>query len=343
MAWDDIQGQGFAKRVLQTHLSHACVAGAYLLIGPEGIGKRRLALEMAKALNCTAEGNRPCDRCPTCTQIARGSHPDVYLVVPGGASEQIGIDRIRLLLGRIALRPFSAATHVVVIDGAERLTEEAANGLLKSLEEPSARTRFLLTTSQLSHCLPTIVSRCQLLRCQPLPREVVQRLLTDTQGCDPQVARAVAKVSRGSASRAINLASRWTDYHAVVERLATEPASSWMERPLPETRQEVMGLLEGMIGWLRDVSMAAAAASVESEWLAHTAQEGSVRDQARTVDADRCVEAVFELIELRSSLDAFVSPRLVAALAREKWLGLVTASRDVAGHPPTISGGRPVR
>ena len=331
MGWDDVYGHDEAKRLLRGHLASGEIPGAYLLIGPEGVGKRQLALEMAKALNCTgASSVRPpgppgafpeagCDACPTCAQIAKGTHPDVHRLIPSGASEQIKIDDVRQLLGRLALRPFNAAIQVALIDGADRLTEEAANALLKALEEPSGRARFLLTTSRPADCLPTVVSRCQLIRCGPLSNEVVVRLLSDVHGCDRRTAEAAARVSGGSVSKALDLAGRWESYERTLDRLALRRPAEWLEQAMPETREEVAQLLEEMTAWLRDVAMAAAGAP---EHILHAAHGAAVQEQAAMVDVDRCVATAFELLALRESLEQFVSPRLVASLAREKWLSL---------------------
>lgn len=319
MAWDDILGQSLAKQVLQTHLADGRVAGAYLLVGPDGVGKRRLAMEMARALNCVGSGARPCDACLVCSQIGRGVHPDVHLLLPGGPADQIKIDDVRHLLGRIALRPFSAATQVAVIDGAERLTEEAANGLLKALEEPSARTRFLLTTVRFTRCLPTIVSRCQVIRCAPLSSDAVKRILVEQQGCEVAIAEAVARLAGGSASRAIELASRWAAHQQLCAHLANDAPSAWLEQPLPETREGVAQLVDGMTAWLRDLAVTAAA---DADRAVHAGHADALRRQALAVDLDQCLSTAVELMALRESLEQFVSPRLVASLAREKWLAL---------------------
>lgn len=320
MSWDDIIGQDVAKRQLQTHLASGRVANGYLLAGPDGVGKRRLALEMAKSLNCTAEGIQPCDACRTCTQIVKGIHPDVHVLSPGGASEQIRIDAIRHLLGRLALAPFNAHFQVAVIEGAERLTEEAANSVLKALEEPSIHSRFLLTTARLSDCLPTIVSRCQLIRCQPLPAELITKLVASQQPAVGTSAAAVARLSGGSASQALALAGRWESSQQLHARFASEQPADWVTQPLPESRQEVAQLLDGMMHWLRDVAVAASSVAP----VHHAAQERAIRRQAQVVDLDRCLQTVVELVALRDSLEQFVSPRLVATLAREKWLELVS-------------------
>ena len=320
MSWNDIVGQDVAKQQLQAHLASGRVANGYLLTGPDGIGKRRLALEMAKALNCTAEGAQPCDDCRTCTQIAKGTHPDVHLLSPGGASEQIRIETVRQLLGRLALAPFNARFQVAIIEGAERLTEEAASSLLKSLEEPSAHGRFLLTTAHLSDCLPTIISRCQLIRCQPLPVELITQLVASQQPAVGTSAATVARLSGGSASQALALAGRWEAHQHLLARLASEQPTDWVTQPLPESRQEVAQLLDGMMAWLRDIAVSASSGGP----VAHVAQERAIRRQAQAVDLDRCLETVVELVALRESLEQFVRPRLVATLAREKWLELVS-------------------
>ncbi|MBI3331031.1 MAG: DNA polymerase III subunit delta' [Candidatus Omnitrophica bacterium] len=318
MAWTDIIGHEFAKRLLQANLAAGAVAGAYLFAGPGGVGKRRLALEMAKALTCAAPGARPCDACPSCRQVGRGEHPDVHVLLPGGASDQIRIDDIRHLLGRFALQPFSARVQAAVLDGAERLTEEAANSLLKALEEPSARARFFLTTARLSDCLPTIVSRCQLIRCRPLPLETVERVLRE-RGVAPETAAAAARLSGGSVSQALELAGRWPAYRELVARLADRSPSAWLEGALPETRQDVAQFLDGLMDWLRDVALTAAGGA---RWVRQAAHAEALRRQAAAIDPDRCLEVASELVSLRESVDQFVSPRLVAALAREKWLEL---------------------
>lgn len=320
MAWTDIIGHDLAKRIFQSHLASGRLPNAYLLVGPDGVGKKRLALEMAKALNCTADvPQRPCGSCRTCSQIARGTHPDVHLVSPGGASEQIKIEQIRTLIGRLGLRPFSAAYQAVVVDGADRMTEEAANSLLKALEEPSATTKFVLTTSRLNACLPTIVSRCQTVRCQPLPPAVVEQFLAG-QGINAAAARSVARLSGGSMSRAADLADRWDAYRKLLDRLSNGGVAAWVEASGGDTRQDVARLLEGMVAWLRDIIVASAGESVQ---LAHADRAEDIERLARRTDVDRCLETAAELIRLRESIDQFVNPRLIAALAREHWLLLV--------------------
>ena len=325
MAWADVLGQDFAARILRTHLATGRVAQAYLLAGPDGVGKRRLALEMAKALVCEAgDGSRPCEACRTCRQIGRGAHPDVHRLTPGGASQQIKIEEARQLISRLALRPFSARAQVAIIEAADRLTEEAANALLKTLEEPSTQTRFVLTSAHPASCLPTIISRCQLIRCRPLPWDVIARILVEQQHCEPRLAQTIARLAGGSASAALGLAERWTQREAWLARLGSDRAADWLETPMPETREDVAHLLEVMVGWVRDLAVAATA---EAPHLAHAAHTEALPRQARGFDVERCGDAAMELLALRESLEQFVSPKLVAALAREQWFILTAVPR----------------
>ena len=304
MAWTDILGHDSAKQLLQANLADGTVAHAYLLAGPDGVGKRQLALEMVRTLMGPARGS---------------VQPDLHLIAPSGASNQIKIEDIRTLLGRVALRPFNAAFQVAFIDGVDRLTDEAANSLLKALEEPSKYTKFLLITSRLSFCLPTIVSRCQLVQCSALSPEVITRLLMERHACDASVAESVSRLACGSLSRAADLAGRWTAYQRLCERLADAHPTTWLEQPLPESREAVAQLLEAMIAWLRDVSVAA----VDRARIAHAAHAAALSRQAASIDIEHCADTALALHALRESLDQFISPRLVASLAREHWFGLI--------------------
>jgi len=319
MSWDAVYGQDFAKQYFSAHWSSSRINGAYLLEGPAGVGKARLALEAAKALNCLESAGNACDRCASCRQIEKGIHPDVHRILPEGASAQIRIGAVRAVLGRIALRPYSGRFQVVVLEGAEAITDEAANSLLKSLEEPPGHTCFLLTTARVSNCLPTIVSRCQRVRCQRLPEEAIARILTEHQACEAGAASMVARLSKGSAAKALEIARRWEAHQSRASWMSGDQKLAWLKISEPESRQEVQELLDGMMVWLRDVAVTGVGGS---QWIVSADQAGPLERQARHLHPERCCQGVLELSRLRESLDQFANPKLVAALAREKWMEL---------------------
>ncbi|MBI4309561.1 MAG: DNA polymerase III subunit [Candidatus Omnitrophica bacterium] len=138
------------------------LAHAYLFVGPAETGKAPTALAVAQLVNCDA-ANAPCHDCVSCRKIASGNHPDVRMV-GGDENEAIKIDDVRQVLGRVALRPFEARLKVFVLRDAQRMTTEAANALLKTLEEPAPNTLMILTTAVPEACLDTIKSRCHMVK-----------------------------------------------------------------------------------------------------------------------------------------------------------------------------------
>lgn len=298
MSWADVQGQPLALQILQGHLRQGRIAPAYLFAGPEGVGKRLTALELAKALNCQ-QPDGPCDQCPQCQRIIRRMHPDVHLLEPTGALGLVHLEDAHQALERIALRPFMGRTQVVIINGADRLTEEAANGLLKSLEEPPPSARFLLLTSRPSNCLPTIVSRCQLIRFQRLPSSVIAQLLLRHQACDAPTAEHVSRLAQGSGERAVELAGRWEAWQEIMAHLGSDRPMKWLAWNPPTDRRELAQWLGCSIARLRDAAVNAPA------------------------DSGRYVDAALELVEYAASLqEQLVSVRLVGTLLRETWIAL---------------------
>ncbi len=159
--------------------------------GPNGVGKRLTARETARAMMCeTREG---CDTCGHCHKLASGNHPDYTEVHPDGAD--IKVQQIRDIAENLHFRPFEARVRVIVIDGAERLREEAANAFLKSLEEPPDYVYFILVCSDLKALLPTILSRCQKIAFQSLSQEDKSKILTHRFQIEEGLARNLAGIS----------------------------------------------------------------------------------------------------------------------------------------------------
>jgi DNA polymerase III subunit delta' len=177
---------------------------AYLFHGPSGTGKRTVARAFAAAL--LAEGARDPDGVGE--RVARGTHPDLTWVRPSGAAEMLVGDIEEAVVAGAARTPFESARRVFVIEGVDAMNDQAANRMLKTLEEPPRFVHLVLVTDRREDVLPTIASRCQHVRFDPLPSaRIAARLQEGSEGSDPERARACARLAMGDARLAARLAS----------------------------------------------------------------------------------------------------------------------------------------
>ncbi len=203
MSFSSIVGHKEVIEALKRAIQSERIGQAYLFSGPEGIGKRLVALSFAKALNCEEGGGDFCGSCRSCRKIEEGNHPDVLSIAPQGRF--IRIDQTRDLQGFLRLRPVEARWKVAIIDGAERMNTYAANSLLKTLEEPSSRRVIILVAGRGGVIPPTLVSRCQKVRFSPLKEGEVLTWLKEHLGIPEEEARLKARFCKGSIKRALEI------------------------------------------------------------------------------------------------------------------------------------------
>ena len=252
MAFSEVIGHQRPLQILRRVIDTGRVHHAYLFTGMEGIGKRLAALNMAKALNCVNQAGEACDHCRSCQLIAKGMHPDIILIEPTG--ESVKIEQIRELERSIAFKPYEARWRVILIDGAEQLTREAANALLKTLEEPPPRTTIILSAITTETLPPTVVSRCQRIRFSPLSREEVNKVLLDRLSAE--AITILAPLAGGSPGRALQMNGEEVTR---VKGLLLSALSPSLNRRLLVARElaheQGWGkmFLEIFGGWLRDL------------------------------------------------------------------------------------------
>ncbi|MDT5121590.1 MAG: polymerase subunit delta [Acidobacteriota bacterium] len=216
-----LAGNQRVKDIMRRMLSAGRVPGALMFAGEDGVGKKLFALEMAKMLNCrTPEGVEACDRCSSCVRISQSKfpdysdaednkkkliwsdHPDVALARPFNRLLRIG--PMRELEREANFRPFEGKARMFIVEEADKLNPQSSNALLKTLEEPPPTSHLILITSRPASLLPTIRSRCQMIRFSPLvPAEIEAHLLSGKQ-FSPADARLLSRVARGSIGRALS-------------------------------------------------------------------------------------------------------------------------------------------
>ncbi len=246
MSFKEIIGHDRQVEHLRNAMRNRRLAHAYLFLGKEGIGKRMVALNLAKALNCLRGDEEPCDECPSCLKANRLHHPDVLLVEPHG--QWIRIDQIRDLQRELSHRPYEGKRRVCIFTGADRMRQEAANALLRILEEPPLHTVLILLAANGDFILPTITSRCQRITFNPLPTERIAEVLQSRLGLKREEAHILASLADGSLGKALQ-----TDLD-FVHRARREIIEKIIDLPSYGAEQ-ILGLAEEMTKGNDDLPM----------------------------------------------------------------------------------------
>lgn len=202
----DIIGQEHIKEHFQNAIRQKKVSHAYILQGERFSGKEYIAKLFAQALQCQEEGMDPCNRCQSCIQVASGNHPDIIFVTHEKPNS-IGVDDVRMQINQdVGVKPYKSPYKIYIVNECEKMTPQAQNALLKTLEEPPAYTVILLLTTSLDALLPTILSRCVVLNMRPVKDELVKNYLMGELQVPSYKADICVAFARGNIGKARLLA-----------------------------------------------------------------------------------------------------------------------------------------
>lgn len=203
--FDEIAGFSDVKKHLQGAILSSKVSHAYIIEGERGMGKKTLAHTFAKVLECEEGGIEACDHCQSCLLFDHENHPDV-IHIEATKKTGLGVDDIRERINRdVVIKPYIYRYKIYIIHDADKMTIQAQNALLKTLEEPPSYVRFLLLASHLQPFLQTILSRCVVLKLKPLSQEVIKAYLTEKKGVVEYQSALLAAFSRGNIGKALEL------------------------------------------------------------------------------------------------------------------------------------------
>jgi DNA polymerase-3 subunit delta' len=323
MPFADIVGHAPVVDLLRRAVARGRVPQSLLFAGPDGVGKRAVALALARAVNCPkAREGDACGRCTVCLRIARGQFSDVT-VLDRGDEASIKIKPLRArLLEPVHYHPFEGRRRVYIIDPADALTDEAQDALLKTLEEPPAAAILILVTAVPDMLRPTIQSRCRRLRFSVLSTRDVQQVLTTVAGVEPGAARSLAARSNGSVTRALE-AERGVfdeDRELAVSFLRAaragvagrlKSAEAFAKHPASRRAREAVGARLALVQTLlRDIGVMGAGSTAP---LAHADLEPALRDLLPTYGVERAAAAYATVTRaLAHVLEHNASPKLVA-------------------------------
>ncbi len=251
MSFDLIKGQDKAVYSLKQAMASGKLFGGYLFSGPEGVGKKTAALDLAAALNCGVKNLDACGECPSCRKIKNRAHPDLHIIE--SADSDIKIEDIREMQRLIFLRAYEALTKVFIIDNAHRLTLEAANAILKVLEEPPPHSLIILVTDKPALLLKTVVSRCKQIRFCALDRDDLCGILSCDHGLEAGLAHFLAFFCEGRMGQALRLKDSQIlrNKNDVIDRFIF--AKKNLITSAAVSKDQMRGWLAILGSWFRDI------------------------------------------------------------------------------------------
>ena len=323
-------GHEWAVEMLKQHLIRDSVRHAYLFCGPPGLGRRTLALRFAQALNCLnppAPGE-PCGICKTCQQIERMQYTDLAIIQAEKEGGILKVEQIRTLRQSLSLKPYQGKYRLALFLRFQEANANAANALLKTLEEAPSYGVLLLTADTPEQLLPTIASRCEILRLRPLPLETVELYLKE-HGADQGTAHLLAHVSAGRPGYALHLmqekdalefrARRLTELQKLLnstrrERFAyAEKLTDWKKHETKESFRETLLL---WLAFWRDVLMRVAGSDAQLVNVDHTSEIEALASRLSLPEARQLVNAAEGAVV---RLERNVNARLLAEILLLDW------------------------
>ena len=311
--WENIVGH----KQLVEHLRHIALeenpGHAYLLVGEKGAGKKSIARIFAQALQCTAQEGRPCGVCRDCRQAADGNHPDI-ITISHEKPASISVDDLRTqLVEDIQIRPYSGKHKIYLIPDAEKMTVQAQNAILKTLEEPPSYAVILLMTVNEQALLETVRSRCIMLGVRSVPDEQIRSYLMDELKLPDYQADLFTAFAQGSLGKAIRLASS-EDFQAV-KNAAVHLVRNAPSLEMPEIIEEVKSVQEYKISvsdyldlialWVRDMILFKATRNPDG--LVMKDQLQNIRETSRLCSYEGAEEILSAIETAKERLDANVN------------------------------------
>ncbi|MCI8511295.1 MAG: DNA polymerase III subunit delta' [Lachnospiraceae bacterium] len=260
---NDILGNDMLKEHFKKAIESHRISHAYVLTGEAGMGRKSIANAFAMTLLCEKGGKEPCMTCHSCRQVLAGSHPDL-IYVKHKKPDSIGVDDVREQINdSILIRPYSSYYKIYVVDEAEKLTVQAQNALLKTIEEPPSYAVLILITTNQEAFLPTILSRCVQLKLKPLKDSTVKSYLTEHLNVPDKEAEICAAFARGNLGKAIHLSTSeefkelYQRVMVLLKNVETMDISMLLDciRELKEQSTDIGEVLDLMQLWYRDVLM----------------------------------------------------------------------------------------
>jgi DNA polymerase-3 subunit delta' len=310
-------GQDKVLALLDRSLEENNIAHAYLLVGPRHVGKGTLALNLAQALNCDGL-TPPCGQCYSCRRIFEHKHADVSSIGLNSKIE-IGIAEIRELQRLANLPPYEGKRKVFIIDDAEYLSTEAANSLLKILEEPPPKVVWLLLTAEESRLLPTIISRCQRLELKPMPLEQVEQILISSYNVDAAKAKLLTRLCCGRLGWALSsllddeILEQRTQRITKLSSLTTAnleqrfASAQELATQFSQNRRSGAEVMEIWLGWWRDLMLIKGGCK---EGITNIDCEMALEKQARSLSLNEIREFLANLCLVQEEISRNVNPRL---------------------------------
>lgn len=315
MSFANIKLQNKAIDFIKRAIKKEKLPHSLLFFGPDSIGKKLTALTLAKALNCENNtANNCCDQCPACKKIDKHIHPDVALMGPEDLSNAVKISSIRAMQKKIVLKPFEGKAKVFIIDRSHLLTEEAANSLLKILEEPPRESFIILITDQLGKLFPTVRSRCQwVLFSQSKPKDLKEILIKE-KGLIEAHAHFLSHLSEGRIGKAILMKEDDAlEYKNKILDGFTQENIILKEDPLffNKKRVELLHLLDVLISWYRDMLILKSKA--DDALVINADRIDDLKRQSEKTGFEGIKELLADTIKTRKYLEQNVNPKLALA------------------------------